>query len=199
MALEAQVLDARRSAAAGISLLRLGDFASSEQHLEAAMYLGDQEATVEYGNWLRCVGRFEDASVHLTEILPNLSDELAYRATRWIGVICFQSGKIKESLKYLEIARRGYRLIDDSLNEAKVVQNLAAVYNDIGEQKKAELLLGGAIITFRALSYRNLLIQSLHNLIGLKVTTGKVSDIEQTIEELESLIAGESSHHNIRV
>lgn len=177
--------------------MRLGDFASSEHHLKTAMYLGDLEASVEYGNWLRAVGRLEDGASHLTELLPDLTNELEYRAKRWLGVIHFQSGRVKEALKYLEIARRGYLFLKDMLSEAKVCQNLATIYNNMGDTKKALSLLESAVTIFRVLEYKNLLIQCIYNMICVKINIGNLFGIEDEIIELESLIGLEESPYHI--
>ena len=41
----------------GISLLRTSQFAACEEQLEMAMALGNQEAAVELGNYLRATGQ----------------------------------------------------------------------------------------------------------------------------------------------
>jgi DNA-binding SARP family transcriptional activator len=190
-------LTARESAVLGISLLRLGDVSSSEAHLETAMLFGDSEAAVEYGNWLRAVGRLEDASTHLTELLPTLSGELELRATRWLGVTFAQSGKLKEALRNLERSRRGYNIIGDSLSEAKVGQNLASLYSEVGDTKKAVLYLEKSILTFRNQKYKNLLIQSLYNLMTIKINAGTMSGAVEMVAEFETLIGEQSSPYHV--
>jgi len=181
----------------GISLLRLGDIAGAEGHLEAALYLGDDEAKVEYGNALRASGRLEDAAAHMTGILPNLKGELNFRATRWLGVIFYQMGKSKDALKLLDNAKRGYASISDQINEAKISQNLSAIYVDIGDYKKALSAIESALPEFRKFSSKNLLIQGLHNLINIRLTVGKSSGIIEVFDELESLIGKEISSQHI--
>jgi len=191
------VPDARGVAVLGISLLRLGDLVTAESHLEAAMYLGDPEAGVEYGNWLRAVGRLEDAGQHLTELLPRLEGELSYRAVRWLGVVSYQTNKSKEAIRLLEQARRGYSLIGDKLGEAKINQNLVAIYNDFGDLKKSRILLESAIPQFRAFASTTLLIQSLHNLIAIFLSVGQLDKLPDLISELESLIGTEENASHI--
>ena len=192
-ALRTPTLDARCSATIGISLMRLGDFANSEGHLQTALYLGDPEALVEYGNWLRAVGRLEDAAEHLTEVLPKVAGELSHRATRWLGVTFAQLGKTKDAIKMLEQARRGYQISNDGLNEAKISQNLAAIYNDLGDLKRAKLLLENAIPKFRSFSSKNLLLLSLRNLISLYITIGDTVEAEKLVSELESVLGDQES------
>lgn len=180
--------DARSSAVIGISLLRLGDVTGAEAELETALHLGDQEASVEYGNWLRAVGRLEDAAAHLTEILPKLDGELEFRATRWLGVIKLQSGKTKDALKLLEKARRGYSYIGDKLSEAKVNHNLVAIYNEIGDYKKAKILLESSIPHFRLFASKNLLINSLYSLISVSLSINSSEDVQELIIELENVV-----------
>ena len=186
-------LNAREAAVLGIALLRSGDVSGAEAQLETAMYLGDLEASVEYGNWLRAVGRLEDAAAHLTDLLPKLSGELECRATRWLGVTCFQSGKTKDALRHLERARNGYSVLRDALNEAKVSQNLAAIYLDLGEIKKSTILLEGAVARFRKFHSKNLLMLSLRNLVSLYVNTNKIQKAEEALNELEETINDQDS------
>ncbi len=187
---------AREAAVQGISLLRLGDIVAAESQLENAMYLGDQEASVEYGNWLRAAGRLEDAASHFTELLPSLQEELEYRATRWLGVTYAQLGKLKDALKLLEKSRRGYGLLKDNLNEAKVSQNLASLFSEMGETKKAILMLEKSISVFRALKYKNLLIQSIYNLITFKISINQFKDLENFLKEIEELVGEEVSPYH---
>jgi DNA-binding SARP family transcriptional activator/tetratricopeptide (TPR) repeat protein len=186
-------LDARGSAILGISLLRLGDIDGAESQLEAAMYLGDQEAAVEYGNWLRAIGRLEDALAHLSEILPNLAGELEFRAVRWLGVTYLQLNKYKEAQRLLERAKRGYNLIGDKFNEAKVNQNLVAIYNDLGDVKKAKVLLENSLPYFRLFSSKNLLVQSLTNLITIYISIGQLNDANELLGELKDMLGDEVS------
>jgi DNA-binding SARP family transcriptional activator len=187
----------RNAAVVGISLLRLGDVIGAEEQLETAMYLGDQEAAVEYGNWLRAVGRIDEAAQHLNEILPNMDGELADRAVRWLGVCSFQSGKTKDALKLLEKAKRGYSHRGDKLSEAKINQNLVAIYNEIGDFRKARLLIEQSVAYFRNTQYKNLLIQSLHNLISVYISTNETENLEEIFQELKSLIGEEISPSHI--
>ena len=190
-------IDARGAAVLGISLLRLGDVAGAESQLETAMYLGDLEASVEYGNWLRAVGRLEDATTHLTEVLPRLTGELIHRATRWLGVAMAQLGKTKDALRLLESAKRGYGSTGDFLSEAKVKQNLFVIYNDLGESKKAKSLLETSLPHFRNFNSKNLTVHCLYNLININISTGHTDDIEDLMEELAGLIGEEVSQIHI--
>lgn len=190
-------IDARGAAVLGISLLRLGDVAGAESQLETAMYLGDLEASVEYGNWLRAVGRLEDATTHLTEVLPRLTGELIHRATRWLGVAMAQLGKTKDALRLLESAKRGYGSTGDFLSEAKVKQNLFVIYNDLGESKKAKSLLETSLPHFRNFNSKNLTVHCLYNLININISTGHTDDIEDLMEELAGLIGKEVSQIHI--
>jgi DNA-binding SARP family transcriptional activator len=178
----------RGAAILAISTFRLGNYTEAENFFETAMYLGDLEASVEYGNWLRAVGRLEDATVHLTEVLPSLSGELKYRATRWMGVIRFQSGKTKEAVKLLEQAKRGYGVLGDRFSEAKVNHSLVAVYNEIGDYKKAKTLLEISIPYFRIFSSKQLLVNSLYNLISIQLSTNDLENIENLLGELEDAV-----------
>lgn len=197
MAAEPSPLDARRAAVVGISMLRLGDIVGAESHLETAMYLGDLEASVEYGNALRASGRFDDAETHLTEILPRLSGELAFRATRWLGVVHYQHGRTRDALRLLEQARRGYGALGDRISEAKIAQNLSAIYNDIGEYRKALSLIESAVPQFRTFASKTLLIQGLHNVITISLSAGKLDGIEEVFRELEGLIGSEVSPQHV--
>ena len=161
------------------------------------MYLGDQEASVEYGNWLRAVGRLEDAATHLAEILPDLNGELQYRSTRWLGVVFAQLGKTKDALRYLEKAKRGYNILQDGFSEAKISQNLAVIYNDMGDIRKSRLLLEGSLPYFRELSSKKLLIQTIHNLLISYISTNQIETVIVLAVELESLIGGEVSPSHI--
>ncbi|MGY2892363.1 DNA-binding SARP family transcriptional activator/Flp pilus assembly protein TadD [Deinococcus sp. UYEF24] len=177
--------DARAAAILAVSTLRLGNYTEAENLLETAMYLGDLEASVEYGNCLRAVGRLEDAAIHLTEVLPSLKGELEFRAIRWTGVINAQLGKSKEALKLLERAKRGYSALQDKLNEAKVSQSLAGIYDDIGDKKKARQLLESAIIQFRLFGSKNLLLLCLRNLISVYISLNELEQANRSLAELE--------------
>ena len=187
----------RRLAVIGISKLRLGDISGAENPLRAAVDLGDLEAGVEFGNLLRAVGRLQDASDFLTQLLPQLSDELRLRALRWIGVIQFQSGKTKESLVNLEKVRREYENIGDALNAAKIKQNLFLIYSDLGDYKKARRTLDEAIVEFRKFSAKNLLITGLRNSISLLITLDILEEIPERLIELECLIGDEVGPEHI--
>ena len=93
----------------------------------------------------------------------------------------------------LEQARRGYQISNDGLNEAKISQNLAAIYNDLGDLKRAKLLLENAIPKFRSFSSKNLLLLSLRNLISLYITIGDTVEAEKLVSELESVLGDQES------
>lgn len=191
-------LSSREAALLGIALLRKGDLTEAEAPLARAVHLGDLEASVEYGNWIRATGRPDEAISYLTELLPRLSDELEHRAQRWIGASHLLANRSKEALMFLEQARKGYMLLGDTLSEAKVLQNLVRAYQTYGDVKKAVALMTKAVNTFRTAGFKTLLTQGLANLIQVRIQSAQISGIDELMEELESLIVGEPGMQHVQ-
>jgi DNA-binding SARP family transcriptional activator len=188
---------ARHFAVRGISLLRLGDASNAENLLKTAMDFGDEEAHVEYGNFLRASGRFQDAIEFLNNLLPELTGVFKARGTRWLGVAQYQQGKTRIGLTNLEKARRDFEYFGEILHAAKVKHTLFVVYDEIGEHKKAGRLLKEAITEFRRSSDTNLLINGLRNLIDIHISHNEIEKALMVLDEIRSLLSAEVSPQHI--
>jgi len=181
---------ARENAMLGISLLRTGQLADAEYPLLRASILGDKEGTVEYGNVLRTLGRFDEAIQHFETVYPELHDhELKLRATRWWGVAQFQAGDTAEGLKKVELAWHGYVALQDHELSARVSQSLAQMYAILGNVNRAKRLLEEAIHVLPEEPDGVPRLSALHNLTTLHIRDGEFDAARATIEQAKRTLA----------
>ncbi|GGR18221.1 hypothetical protein [Deinococcus ruber] len=135
---------ARQQTLLGLAYFRLGRMQDSRPLLAAALKAREPEAMVEWGNFLRAQGRFAEAQRYLSDLLPELSGELAFRALRWLGV-CEHKLGLPGALEHIEAARNGYLRLGDVEMAARTEFNLAVSYALNGHARQAMTLLQSAL------------------------------------------------------
>lgn len=182
-------LDADELAILGISLLRTANFASCEEPLELAMALGNREAAVEFGNFLRATGQNRRAVEHFRDLLPALSGELRYRGLRWYGVTLEQMGE-DGAMKAMEEARRGYLSIGDRRMAARITHTLAASHTVHGDYNTAMKLLDSAIPTLAEERNQRPLMAAFCTLADVQVECGQYDSAAETLERAQAIAEG---------
>lgn len=169
----------------GTSMLRVGQLAQAETPLLKASILGDEEGSVEYGNLLRLLGRFDEASAHLEGVTGGLKDmELRLRALRWWGVSDFQAGRTEAGLKLTERAWHGYVALGDDAMTARVSQSLAQMHALLGHFARAKLLLQEAIRALPVEPDNAARLSALKNLLDLQIADGDFKDAQETLADV---------------
>lgn len=181
-------LDTREQALLGISFLRTGEATRAERPLGIARAQGDQEAQVEYGNWLRSTGKFEDAIAHFLTIQGDLHGDLLNRCLRWLGVAYGQAQKTLEAMEYLDRARQGCRALNDALGEARINMSLGVINFDRGDLKTALNHFEAAEGPVRKLGSVYLKSTLLNNLARVYAILGRREAAQHAITELESMV-----------
>ncbi|BDP44308.1 hypothetical protein DAETH_42770 (plasmid) [Deinococcus aetherius] len=180
--LQGQARSAREYALLGIALLRTGQLAQAESSLHRATILGDPEGTVEHGNLLRLLGRYDEARAHLEEVLSGLPEgELKLRALRWWGVAAFEAGDTQEGLRKVERAWHGYVALGDDALTASVTQSLAQMHAILGHVARAKLLLQEAIHALPIEPDPAPRLSALKNLLDLQIRGGEFADAHTTL------------------
>ena len=172
----------------GISLLRLGDLHRAEPFLLRAHLTWVPEASVEYGNVLRALGRLEEASAHFTAVRPALTGELALRAQRWAGVTAFQLGQTDQGLSHVEQACHGYLTLGQERVAANVMQTLARMYQQVNQSGRAARLYRQALEQLPPTPNPLPRLTALQGLLDLQILAGELQDAEFTLKEARTLM-----------
>lgn len=171
----------------GLAYLRSGRYLDAESPLTQASVLGDQEASVEYGNLLRVTGRLQQACNHFEKIVPALEGELKFRAERWWGVAQYQAGDLEGGLRRSERAWHGYMALGDDLATMRVTTTLATLCRLAGQIERAGALYREALRTLPDYPYPDARFTALQGLAGLYVEQGRTEAVEQLLPELRRL------------
>ncbi|MFC4453117.1 SARP family transcriptional regulator [Deinococcus sonorensis] len=172
----------------GIALLRTGRLKEAEGALHRAAILGHPEGTVEYGNLLRLLGRFDDACLHFQEIAEHIQDpELRLRLLRWWGVAQFQAGHPEEGLRRVERAWHGYVAHGDDQLTARVSQSLAQMHLLLGHTDRAKLLLQEAVRALALGTDPRPRLSALKILLDLQLSSGDLAQAQATLTEALAL------------
>ncbi|GMA14346.1 SARP family transcriptional regulator (plasmid) [Deinococcus metallilatus] len=177
----------------GISLLRLGELHRAEPLLLRAHLAGLPEASVEYGNGLRALGRLSEAEAHFQRILSALSGELALRAQRWMGVTAFQLGRVEQGLEQVEQAWHGYLAAGYERTAANVMQTLARMYQQLNRGERATRLYQQALQQLPAGPNVLPRLSALQGLLDLQILLGQVREARATWEEARTLLTQTTS------
>ncbi|WP_309571008.1 hypothetical protein [Deinococcus sp.] len=153
------------------------------------MALGNQEAAVEFGNFLRATGQNRRAVEHFRDLLPTLSGELRYRGLRWYGVTLEQMGE-DGAMKAMEEARRGYLSIGDRRMAARITHTLAASHTVHGDYNTAMKLLDSAIPTLAEESNQRPLMAAFCTLADVQVECGQYDSAAETLERAQAIAEG---------
>ena len=180
---------ARERALLGISYIRLGRFEEAELSLTRAAMLGDLEGSVELGNVLRLLGRFDEAVAHFESITPSLSGELLLRAWRWWGVSEFRLGDTALGLKRVERAWHGYLAFDDGELSARVTVSLAQMYRLMGNHKRARALLDDSLDLLPLDGFPAQRVEALRQLLELHLEAAEWTQARQRLGEAKRLLA----------
>ena len=172
----------------GVSLLRLGDLHRAEPVLLRAHLAGILEASVEYGNTLRALGRLEDATGHFAVIQPSLTGELALRAQRWAGVTAFQMGQAEAGLSSVEQAWHGYLTLGQERVAANVMQTLARMYQQVNQSNRAARLYQQALAYLPGTPNPLPRLSALQGLLDLQILAGLFQEAEHTLTEARALL-----------
>ncbi|GHF55442.1 hypothetical protein GCM10017781_34760 [Deinococcus metalli] len=182
-------LSADELAILGISLLRTANFASCEEPLELAMALGNEEAAVEFGNFLRATGQNRRAAEHFRDLLPTLGGELRYRALRWYGVTLEQMGE-DGAVRAMEEARRGYLALGDRRMAARITHTLAASHSVHGDYATAMKLLDSAIPTLAQEHNQRPLLAAICTLVDVQIECGQFDAAFESLERAQAIAEG---------
>ncbi|WP_217612184.1 hypothetical protein, partial [Deinococcus sp. GbtcB9] len=177
----------------GISALRLGQFQLAEPHLLRAHLGGDLEATVEYGNLLRITGLWHKAQAHFADHAAQMQGELRCRLERWWGVTAFQLGDTETGLRRVEQALHGYLALGDEIGAARVTVSLARMLVTTGQVARATRLYRDALQQLPAAPNPLPRLTALQGWLDLLVAAGEGSDIEEAIQEAQTLLPLTSS------
>ncbi|MFC3919204.1 BTAD domain-containing putative transcriptional regulator [Deinococcus metalli] len=184
-----QARTAREHALLGIALLRSGELPQAELPLQRSAILGDPEGTVEFGNLVRLLGRFDEARAHFEACLPTLLDpELQLRALRWWGAAAFAAGDTHEGLLKMERAWHGYVAYGDDALTARVTQSLAQMHAVLGNTPRARLLLTEAIRALPVAPDSAPRLSALKSLLDLQVKDGEVEAARGTLAGAKALL-----------
>ncbi|AZI44423.1 SARP family transcriptional regulator [Deinococcus psychrotolerans] len=166
----------------GLAYLRSGEAQLAELPLLQAHLQGDSEASVEYGNYLRFAGRFEEACRHFASVHPDLHGELSLRCLRWWGVTELQHGDIEAGIKRLERAWYGYIAFGDAELTARVTSSLAQTYLRTGNHSRAKHLFQEALRQLPEQPLPQPRLTALHGLLELQIQQGDYLGAEATLE-----------------
>ncbi|MVN86933.1 hypothetical protein GO986_09160 [Deinococcus sp. HMF7620] len=151
------------------------------------------EASVEYGNALRALGRLNEALSHFALIRSALIGELALRAQRWQGVTAFQLGHSDEGLVSVEQAWHGYLASGHERVAANVMQTLARMYQQVNQNGRATRLYQQALRQLPESPNPLPRLSALQGLLDLQILGGQLQDAEQTLDEARMLLGHTTS------
>jgi DNA-binding SARP family transcriptional activator len=171
----------------GQALVSLGHFEAAELALGRAHALQDDEGSVEYGNVLRLLGRFQEAHEHLERIAPQLIGDLQCRCQRWLGVTTFKLGQTTQGIRIVRQAWQGYIRLSDELAAASTHVSLAQIFSAVGKTRSALIYLREALKVLPAGPDPAPRLSALHNLMGLQIDSGDLAGAAITLEEAKHL------------
>jgi tetratricopeptide (TPR) repeat protein/DNA-binding SARP family transcriptional activator len=171
----------------GLSLIYLGNFEAAELALWRAYCLGDAEGSVEYGNILRLLGRFDEAWSHLETIAPTLTGELQLRCQRWQGVIAFKLGHTQDGMRRVRTAWRGYIKSGDEMMADRVLVTMAQMSTALGRTRQAWSWLKDALTRLPEGPNPAPRLTALRNLAGLQIDGGDLLGAAATLQDAQHL------------
>jgi tetratricopeptide (TPR) repeat protein/DNA-binding SARP family transcriptional activator len=166
----------------GLAYLRGGQVSYAELPLLQAHLRGDPEASVEYGNYLRFVGRYQDACAHFAEVAPTAEGELGFRCARWWGVAQIQMGDSEKGLERLERSWYGYMAFDDPPTTARVTNSLAQMLLRLGHFVRAEHYFHQALRQLPEFPTPHPRLTALHGLMDLQLQLGDYPGVEASLK-----------------
>lgn len=166
----------------GLAYLRSGQTGSAELPLLQAHLQGDLEAGVEYGNFLRFIGRFEEACTHFAEVHPAAPGELGLRCLRWWGVAELQLGEAETGLARLERSWHGYLALGNPELTARVTNSLAQMQLRLGHHARARHLFQEALRQLPEYPVPQPRLTALHGLLELQIQLGDFAGAEESLK-----------------
>ena len=186
--LQGQASSAREFCVLGLSLIRLGRFDEAEISFTRAAMLGSLEGSVELGNVLRLLGRYQEAAQHFEDIAPTLTGELQLRAWRWWGVSEFKLGDTAAGVKRVERAWHGYMALEDGELCARVTVSLAQMYRELGNEKRAKALLNDSLALLQIDVFPAPRMEALRQLVELHLSAGEFVQARERLNEANLLL-----------
>jgi len=174
----------------GMALLRSGRLLEAETPLSRASTLNDPEGQVEYGNFLRSAGRFQDAVAHFERVYPGLSGELAYRCLRWWGTTEFQKGEVGQGIAHCEEAWRGYLTLGNTELIGRVTQTLAQMHLGVSNRVRARQMFREALRYSENNPDVAARVAALQGVADLCVDAGELEEADGYITEALRLLDG---------
>ena len=169
----------------GLAYLRSGQSPDlAELPLLQAHLQGDPEASVEYGNYLRFVGRYEEACRHFAAVQPELQGELNLRCLRWWGVTELQQGESEEGLQRLERSWYGYIAYGNPELTARITNSLAHMHLRFGNHSRAKHLFQEALRQLPEQPVPQPRLTALHGLLELQIQQGDYLGAQITLDQV---------------
>ena len=165
----------------GLAYLRSGAVGQAELPLLQAHLQGDPEGSVEYGNYLRFVGRYPQACDLFAQIHPDLQGELGLRCLRWWGVAEVQQGQTETGIIRLERAWHGYIGLGNPELTARVTNAFAQMQLRIGNHGQAKRLFQEALRQLPEQPVPQPRLTALHGLLELQMQQGNFHEAEETL------------------
>ena len=165
----------------GLAYLRNDQATKAELPLLQAHLQGDPEASVEYGNCLRFVGRYEEACAHFAEVHPTAAGELGLRCLRWWGVAEVQMGETETGLTRLERSWHGYLALGNPELTARVTNSLAQMHMRLGHYARAQQLFQEALRQLPEYPVPQPRLTALHGLLDLQIQVGDYVGAEESL------------------
>ena len=165
----------------GLAYLRNDQATKAELPLLQAHLQGDSEASVEYGNFLRFIGRFEEACAHFAEVHPAAPGELGLRCLRWWGVAELQMGESETGLMRLERSWYGYLALGNPELTARVTNSLAQMQLRLGHHARAQQLFQEALRQLPEYPVPQPRLTALHGLLDLQIQLGDYAGAEESL------------------
>lgn len=173
----------------GLAYLRSGQSPHlAELPLLQAHLQGDPEASVEYGNYLRFVGRYEEACRHFAAVQPELQGELNLRCLRWWGVTELQQGDSEAGLQRLERSWYGYIAYGNPELTARITNSLAHTYLRLGNHSRAKHLFQEALRQLPEQPVPQPRLTALHGLLEVQIQQGDYLGAQVTLDLVGSAL-----------
>jgi len=176
----------------GLAYLRSGQLLDAETPLLRASTLGDPEGQVEYGNFLRASGRFDEAVAHFEAIHSALTGELQLRCLRWWGTAEFQQGRSEPGLARCERAWYGYLALGDDTLIGRVTQTLAQMHTLLGNIGRSKHLFYESLRSLNSDLNPEPRIAVLQGLSEICLREGNFEEANKYIFEAKTLLSGTS-------
>ncbi|WP_146202746.1 SARP family transcriptional regulator [Deinococcus irradiatisoli] len=194
-ALEGQAHTPQALRLLGLAYLRSGDVNLAELPLLQAHLQGDPEASVEYGNYLRFVGKYDQACALFAQIHPSLQGELGLRCLRWWGVAEVQQGQTEAGITRLERAWHGYIGLGNPELTARVTNAFAQMQLRIGNHGQARHLFQEALRQLPEQPVPQPRLTALHGLLELQMQQGDFQGAEATLTHIGRALRYTDSLH----